>query len=291
MPKPRAPWTGILFALALLSTTPTAHAGGVPAFFDRTGWHLSPERAQHAVVVLADGKEHLLLQVALGHDVEAAQASKLSWVTPIPARASETQVRILRGFPTFSGTTPRGEAQAAARGLLALMAATQVWSVPFAFVGLLASYGGGAKGLSSAKMHTSLLRDGIQLDLLNAPSVAALAEHLEERGLGLPEAGRPGLEPYANEEHCFVVFRIADLSAYRAAQGGTGRGHGLVLRPSFLPRRGFPAGRELGATGFEDRGGSDNARVSSPDRSCAAGHLDGALHRPDGGITGGRRVD
>jgi hypothetical protein len=205
--------TCAIWVLLLVIET-TAVADGIPAYYDDTGWHILNEQAQYAVVALKEGRETLLLQVAIERDATTKQAEKMVWITPVPAPASEVEVDILRGFPMFWGVEPKAFLTRRAQEVVSAMAMTQIYPAFF----ILYFYTAGAKGsdpyVPGVVIHKHIRRDGVELQLLGADTSEALCAHLKESGVDFPQNGLKSLKPYTGSEACFVVFRIADLEAY-----------------------------------------------------------------------------
>lgn len=208
-----------LSALALLCTFLLARvvaADGLPAYWDDRGWHLLGERSQDAVIVLRNGKETLLLQIALSHGADEERARKVVWFTPIPAAPSDVHLAVLRGFPEFSGKQPVRAIAATMKGVAGLMAATQLWTWP-ALAGTLVL--GADRSNGEAVLHQSLSRDGVEVELLSATSIDGLRSYLLARDVVLPDAAVTALSTYFGQSRCFVFARVADWAAYRQATG------------------------------------------------------------------------
>ena len=204
---------GTLFATGMLIGQ--ARADGVPAYLDRTGWHMAAEQAQHAVVQWHEGRETLLLRVHLDPAAVPAEARRLVWVTPVPAAPTEVQVDILLGFPEFYGAEPVGRLRSQIHGALWAMAATQIYPLP----GLMFLIMGRAAHVPApeATVFQRIRRHGIELELISAPTGESLVAHLGKWHIALPHRALDALRPYVGNKTAFVVFRIADLGAYRRA--------------------------------------------------------------------------
>lgn len=213
-------------------------ADGIPAYYDTTGWHILPEQAQHAFIGLRDGRETMLLQVALAPDATPATAARLVWITPVPAPASEVEVEILRGFPLAHGVEPRAFLVSRVQSMIGAMAATQIYPAFFLFF-LASGLKHAAPGPPGVVIHQHIRRDGVDLELLGADSAGALETHLREMGVDFPAAGLGSLAPYTGSSACFVVFWIADLAAYRAATGGRDGIEALGVAIDFPAGTGF----------------------------------------------------
>jgi hypothetical protein len=216
--------------LASFFTIDVARADGIPSYLDRGQWHLLPEQAQQAVISLRDGEQTMILQVGLNPTSTPATADKLVWVTPIPAPAYQVAVDVQRGFPRFSGAEPLPQVVSAARAALMLMAASQAYPVPVVFA-LLTLRSRGHSGTGGLTVHRRLLKDGVEIEVASAGSSADIEGGLGQRGLVLPRSGLRALAPYASDGACLVVYRIADLKAYRrASEQASVRALGIEVR-------------------------------------------------------------
>jgi len=228
--------TAILATAIVTLLASSARANGIPAYMDRTGWHLMAEESQQAVIALRDGRETMLLGVHVAADATPEQASRLVWLTPVPAPPNEVQVAILRDFPLISGYEPAGKLASDLRGALWAMSATQIYPIIPAALFVVALRGEGVDGPPVVVLQ-HLRRHGVELELLTAPSREALSRHLERQEIRLPEAAMRSLRPYYGQRACLVLFRVADLAAYRAAAEGGGQTLGVQIR--FPTREGF----------------------------------------------------
>lgn len=224
----------VTLSLALLAFCPPVHADGIPAYMDTTGWHLLGEQVQQAVITLRDGRETMLLGVEVAPDATPAQASKLAWLTPVPAPPDAVRVDILRGFPIVSGVEPRAALASYLRGALAVASLTQIYTI-VPTLGLMLREGSRA-GEEPTRVVQRVRRHGVELELLAAPSRSSLVQHLAAKGVELPGAALDALSSYVGRS-CLVLFRIVDLPAYRRAAGGGGPGLGVEV--SFPTGEGF----------------------------------------------------
>jgi hypothetical protein len=204
-------------------------ADGIPAYLDQTGWHIAAEETQRAVVFFKEGAERMLLEVTVPDNATSTTAKQMVWVTPIPARASDVKVDILRGFPSFSGGNPVGELESGLRGILLLASLTQIWTIPPAALLLLVAHGEDSRVLEDIDILTHMYKDGIALEVLEARSLHGLARHLAGMGIDFPKPALAALEPYIGGHASLVVFRIADLTDYKAALGAELSGLGVEL--------------------------------------------------------------
>lgn len=189
-------------------------ADGIAAYRDASGWHLLSERGQLAVAVLDQGVEHLLLQVLIDEALDKRGANRVTWITPIPARADQIRVAALRGLPSFTGTQPADHARSTLRTLLELMAGSQLWTVP----ALMARpWGGGIEADGPSLFPAPTTHDGVELELLSAASIDGLAAHLIEDGVELEPHVLEKLQAYATIDQAFVILRIADFTTYSRA--------------------------------------------------------------------------
>jgi hypothetical protein len=220
-----------LAVVALILYIPKAGADGIPAYYDKTGWHVMAEQAQYAAIALRDGKETLLLQVDIGDKATPQEAEKLVWITPVPAMPSQVKVDILRGFPEFSGVEPRAYLKSLVYNTLSVMAASQLYPaflLPFL---LIKAADSGVDGLT---VYQRLRSDGVELELLGADSIAALGTHLKNLEVDFPNQGLESLKSYTKPDSCFVVFRIFDLAAYKESKSFS-----LGVEVTFPSQEGF----------------------------------------------------
>jgi len=225
----------LMLALELIGAGSSARADGIPAYQDTTGWHLLGEQVQQAVITLRDNRETMLLGVEVAPDATPEQASKLAWLTPVPASPDAVRVDILRGFPSISGVEPRAALASYLRGALAVASLTQIYTI-VPTMGLVMLRGGSRAGEEPARVVQRVRRHGVELELLAAPSRSALVQHLAAKGVELPGAALDALSSYVGRS-CLVLFRIVDLPAYRRAAGGGGPGLGVEV--SFPTTEGF----------------------------------------------------
>jgi hypothetical protein len=201
-------------ALAVALAAKVARADGMPAYLDRAGWHLLPERSQQAFVALRDHTETLVIQVAAGKDVALEQARRLAWIVPIPAPAEAVHVDVVRGFPRMKGVVAGDFVSSEVRGVIELVSLSQIY--PAILIVALGSSGIPA-GHVDALVHETVRRDGVDVEVVSAGSPDALAQHLQQEELPLPSSALAVLEPYARPGSSFVLYRVADLDQYRRA--------------------------------------------------------------------------
>ncbi len=123
------------------------------------------EDTQHAVVAIKNGFENLLLQVQLGREALPEKAEKLVWITPVPAQASDVQIDVLRGFPTFNGFHLERWMGSRLRDILAGVSLTQIYTAPML---LLFATGKSASGDGGVTVFKRIVKDGIEVQLLGA---------------------------------------------------------------------------------------------------------------------------
>lgn len=213
----------LLGITAVVSATPSARADGIPAYVDRTGWHLLEEDTQHAIVALHGGRESMLLQVAAKGGADGATPRALAWVVPIPAAARDVRADVLVGFPELGGVEPAGQLASHLRAALALLSASQIFTVPALLV-LSASRDAAALGAGDVSVELRVVRHGVEVQVVSAESSEALAAHLRGLGIELPAAALHSLGAYARPGASYLVQRIADLPAYLRATGASSDG-------------------------------------------------------------------
>lgn len=211
----------ISFALALCVSA-EARADGVTIHLSDEGSRLVAESAQHAVISLRDGKEHLLLNVALDEIQSAGDhPQQLAWIIPVPCEAASVAASIVDGFPRFS--QPR-EVHVAASEVLrtasSWMFRTQLWPEPAGF--LFDEPKTTTVATSELSIHQSFERSGIGLEVVSASSVDAVAQHVRGFGAMVPADALRSLGTYVSAKQAFVIYRVADARVAKRAAGSLG---------------------------------------------------------------------
>ena len=217
---------------------PSQRTASLPIATTRIAGIPWPNVRNRRLIILREGKEHLLLQVALDDHIEEQQAKGLVWIVPVPARPSETHARVLRGFPQFLGARPVGEVVSTTQTMLAVMAGTQFWTWPLL---VAASFG---RGNSGAGARAGRLREhGASRDRGRGCSLLDTTTYrraLQDHGISLPGPVLLPLSQYANDPSAFVLFRIADLQKYReASREANDEGTSLGVEIVFPSQTGF----------------------------------------------------
>ncbi len=199
--------------LILLAVSSRALADG-KAFtgVDRSSMFVGRSNRQHAWISCDGSRQRMI--IAIGLDWREGESTGL-WLVPIKGRAAEAKIGRLRDVPRPAGRDARqmlSDRIASCGGAVLL---TQLWpTCPGSL--LLPSLSRSRGGITP---HAVLDEDGIRTELLDAPTVEALADHLRDAGVTLPPGGLDSFSPYFDGQHCFVATWITDAAKGFAAGG------------------------------------------------------------------------
>lgn len=218
-------------AVASASGASAASAGGLAFYRDGAGWHALRGGEERAVVIFADGVEHLFSAVRLNPAVSIKNASEVAWLFPIRAPAESVSAAPLRDLPSFSGRQPLVEIQRTAATLLELMAASQVWPVP----ALMARFWDGQLEASEEHMvFAAPTAAGVVTEILSDGESAA--EKLKRHGVVFDDVS---WLPSALAGTTWVLVHVADLATYRQASITSDPQIRLAFAAHFPAARGY----------------------------------------------------
>jgi hypothetical protein len=211
----------VLIILVLLLIT----ADGMVHVEEQSVWSMARENSQLAAINYEDGKEDLILSVGLTQELKGDRAV---WIFPVPSKAKDVEINILKSIPAFSGTDMERSVKDYAAGSLAIMSATQIYPLP-ALIGYLGVFSpsryintadtvqGGAEVDSMWKgidLYERVEKNGLVTELFEFDDAQAFERFLENRNLTLDGTAKSILESYIDKDYSFVVSWIININAF-----------------------------------------------------------------------------
>ena len=194
----------LLFALILIAPV---HAYADGKAFTRTSDNSAYEPAnqedQRAVISFKDGTERLLITINYYADPD----DQGLWIFPVPGTPETVHIDLWDTFPTFRGRDDRELARLILDYTMFLTRATQLYPLIVDFPLMLARYSGTKD--AGVDVHEAVEKWGLRAETVTAPSVEALAEHLQGAGIELSSAELDAFTPYLTSDYVLVVVRVA----------------------------------------------------------------------------------
>lgn len=199
----RRPILDLAVVVAVCALTPAVVRADGKTFGGLDYSALAPvtQGAQRAAIVHRNGYQDMVIAVSLG----LQDKEKAVWVFPVPGTPQTVSLDVVDEFPAFWGRDP----------IVAARAAASEWTwdlmLPlFGFNVLLkertSSLAAGLWG--PVEVHGVVNKWGIQAQMLTAPSVEALADHLLNLGTHISAGQLADFKPYLTD--CvLVVVHIA----------------------------------------------------------------------------------
>ncbi|MBN1917467.1 MAG: hypothetical protein JW889_06120 [Verrucomicrobia bacterium] len=200
----------LLLPLFLLLFAPTlAHADGkvFTRSADYSAFEAANQKDQRAVIFLRDGRERLLITINYYADPDEQGL----WIFPVPGTPDTVHIDLWDTLPTFRGRDDRPWARRIVGKTMLIMRATQFYPLIFD-LGLRAAIRKTATDEDTAKeaeVHQTIRRWGLQAEMVTAPSIEALAEHLRGASREIAPDELRAFEPYLTADYVLVVARVA----------------------------------------------------------------------------------
>jgi len=200
---------------------PLVSADGMSFMGDPDMMLLQAEHDQTGAIFYEQGYENLLLSVSLDWSQRGNQSI---WIFPVPAQPQDIRIDVLKGFPTYDGTSvsDRYARQIGTVALVSASCATFPLTTPYVLIGLVGSshfLGGFASAPPTVAdgviVYEQLDKAGLRTELVTAKNASALAGYLSGRGLVLPEGSLEMLDDYIENDYSFVITSVLDVTEYR----------------------------------------------------------------------------
>jgi hypothetical protein len=201
---------------------PIVAADGISFTGDPDMMLLQPENDQAGAIFYEDGYENMLLSVSLDWQQQGNQSV---WIFPVPARPQDVQIDVLRGFPTYDGTSLSDKCtmQAGTVAVASASYATFPLTTPVvlcAMAGWSSHFHGGFAGAPPAASGDVVVWDqidkkGLSTEVVSAKDAGALSNHLASRDLVLPNGSLRMLDDYIAKDYSFVVTSVQNVTEYR----------------------------------------------------------------------------
>jgi len=178
-------------------------------------WNPLQEKSQFAFINYDSGIEKMLISVSI--DTWAITGKeKVVWIFPVPAPPEQTSIDILNEIPDLKGT-PLGEVvKDYTSGSLLVMSLTQIYPAPFLFFTFFTRSFLSTGGINQdVEVYEHVEKMGITTELISAKSPNALSEYTKSKNLVFPEGLNSILEGYINEDYCFVISWISNVSEFK----------------------------------------------------------------------------
>lgn len=216
----------IIVLITLFLLTSFAYAdGGVWYGYGRDVFHPLTQSRQICSIDYRDGSESMLLSIKTGLEGE-----KAIWIFPIPATPEETEIDVVKEFPTYRGYEVTSKAGYTIHEATYPMALSQVWLfipriiIHFEPLGLF-NIGGGVTYMGAGRdsgliIHRHMEKSGLTTELVTSVNEDALNDYLQDKGMSLPDESLSVIKEYIGEEYSFVVSWISDVEEYRKETAG-----------------------------------------------------------------------
>jgi len=204
-----------LFFILLLTLPTLVSADGCIHIEDPDlhGWRLQEEEQQLCAINYKDGYQKMILSVDFS-GIEEQQRGV--WLLPVPALPDETVIDVVKGFPNLWGKDVKREVDEVIYGIFSLSRLSQIYTFPeFVFNLIFQSRimaGGNAfegKGLGGTidgvTIHEYIEKYGVTAELVSTTNGEALYNHLETKGLELPQETKTVIDEYVGEDYSFVL--------------------------------------------------------------------------------------
>lgn len=227
MPAKSTKYFLLITAAILFCFLPGVLADGMIIVNDESMWAPFMESQQYCYINYSNNSQNMILTVDTAGELEGDSAV---WIFPVPAKPEETIINVIKGFPRFSGRDIQEEAEQDISGVMALIRATQIYSLPIDLV-LLSLRGlpgfsgsmleGGIKADSLSQgvdVYRRVTKMGLTTELISAENRPALESYLQDKNLLLPAKARDSIGEYIGKEYSLVISWISDIEEYKREQ-------------------------------------------------------------------------
>jgi hypothetical protein len=178
-------------------------------------WDLHQEESQLCLINYENGIERMLVSVALSD----LRGSKAAWIVPIPSSPDSAAIDIVKGFPTFAGTSILARVERVVTRQFTRMSLTQFYPAlflqdPNREAGFGPVYGLGGSDSEEVSVHSRKEEMGLTTELVTAEHPGAIFGYLKEKGVELPDEAQKVLDKYRVDSFSFVVTWISDSFAF-----------------------------------------------------------------------------
>jgi len=180
-------------------------------------WDYSDETNQQAFINYENGTEKMILSVGLGDFKEG----KTMWIFPVPADPNKVAVDVVKETPNLQGEEISEKARMNLNDASGYLYATQIYTLPFAFLGSRTLSTGGMgdsvpSGTSLGGSFKSALRpdvvvfehvekEGITSEIVTARTAEGFNDYFSKKGLRIESNSIPVLQNYIGRSYSFVV--------------------------------------------------------------------------------------
>jgi hypothetical protein len=208
--------------LLLLFSCHTVLADGMTFLGDPDMMLLQPENDQAGAIYYGNGYENLLMSVSLDWQ---QQGNRSVWIFPVPARPQDVQIDVLKGFPTYDGTS-LSDKYAMQVGTVAVASASYATfplTTPFVLLAAVGWFEDPHAGFAGAPPTDSgdvvvwdrVDRRGLRTEVVSAKDAGALTRYLAGQNLTLPNGSLTMLDNYIAKNYSFVVTSVQNVTEYR----------------------------------------------------------------------------
>jgi hypothetical protein len=183
---------------------------------------LQPENDQAGAIWYENGYENLLLSVSLDWQ---QQGNRSVWIFPVPARPQDVHIDVLKGFPTYDGTSlsDKYAMEVGTAAITSASYATFPLTTPFVLLAAVGWSEDPHMGFAGAPPATTgdvvvwdrVDRRGLRTEVISAKDAGALAGYLSSQNLTLPQGSLTMLDDYIAGDYSFVVTSVQNVTEYR----------------------------------------------------------------------------
>lgn len=185
--------------------------GGPPIYWDSNyGMSFLNEHLQIAAINYENGNEKLAIAIKL----DPLRNKSVAWIVPVPAKANDVKIDILKNFPEFEGVDLAAYADEKVDRIVTLplmSSLTQIY--PSIYVWLSSLYIGSPEtGYGGTEVHAEVQKGGITSQVITADNAESLYDYLKSVNITVERGSLPILEEYIGENYSFVASWVSSVN-------------------------------------------------------------------------------
>ena len=224
----------VFLVLLLLAHIVSADGGGWSYSYSTDSFSPLLQTKQVCSIDYKNGREDMLISVKT-----KLKGDKVVWIFPVPSKPENTEIDVVKEFPSYSGYEVRSKAGYTVHNANFPMLMSQVYLLsPGIIFWQMGVFGGGGatEGFgqdSGVTIHEQLEKMGLITELVTAEDEEGFNKYIQDKGLTLPEESLSTIREYIGEEYSFVISWVSDVEEYKKEV----RGDVLAVKIKFPTNR------------------------------------------------------
>lgn len=184
-------------------------ADGLVLITDTSSISFHNEQLQVAAINYENGTEKLAIAVKL----DPLKNKSIVWIVPVPAKADDVKIDILKNFPEFQGADLAMYADEKTDNIAYLLVASSLTQIyPSIFILPLFSLGYSGSEYEDVKVYSEVQKGGITSQVITANNAESFYNYLKSMNITVEEGSFPVLEEYVEKNYSFVASWVSSVN-------------------------------------------------------------------------------